>query len=67
MGSDGKVWGTCTSNTGATAWTGYKATNPNNSAQQYFRPTTGGSTHHTTLHKDGRYNVHHRDGTKTTY
>ncbi|AUL78548.3 putative ORFan [Tupanvirus deep ocean] len=67
MGADGKVWGTCTNSNGAVAWTGYKATNPNNMTQQYYKPMTGGSTHHTTLHRDGTYNVHHTNGTKSVY
>ncbi|XWV26959.1 hypothetical protein QJ857_gp0090 [Tupanvirus soda lake] len=67
MGADGKVWGTCTNSNGAVAWTGYKATNPNNVTQQYFRPMTGGPTDHTTLHRDGTYNVHHTNGTKSVY
>jgi hypothetical protein len=67
MDASGKVWGTCTNSNGAVVWTGYKATNPNNLTQQYFRPMTGGPTHHTTLHRDGNYNVHHTDGTTSRY
>lgn len=66
MGADGKVWGTCTTNTGAQAWTAYKATDLTNSTHQYNRPGQG-NTEHTTLHRNGAYHVHGWDGSKRVY
>lgn len=72
MRPDGKCWSTLSARntitgTTAQAWTGYQATNPNNLTQRYWQPTSGGNIHHTTLHRDGTYNVHHNNGTKTVY